>query len=347
MIPAAAAGECNIAGFTAGIRMQAFPRTEAPAAAPRVSQRRGDAAALLREPGTLALIGFGMHSARLDDPRHVALALDPVAPADADVFEHWSVSGPVQHGCDDRVRWSRSDDWLFAAIDLGGADDDLAEVTAQAYARLARFMERHPQHHVLRIWNFIADINRGEDDDERYKHFCVGRGSARQSLFRAGYPAATGVGHHDAARALQVHCIAARQPGVRVENPRQVSAWRYPRRYGPVAPGFARAMRFPAGDVLAISGTAAISGHESRHVDDLDAQLDEIRVNLDALLEAGGMPPGFDDRALLRVYVRHAADAPRVAAFLDRHAPGTPRLLLLADICRRELLVEIDGWRYA
>ena len=311
-----------------------------------MSQCHGDAAALLREPGTLAVIGFGMHAKRLDDPRHVALALDPIEPSDAGMLEHWSVSGPVEYGCDDLVRWSSNGEWLFAAVDIGGANDDLVEVTSQAYTRLTGFMQSRPQYHVLRIWNFIADINLGEGDDERYKHFCVGRGAAREGLFRGGYPAATGIGHHDAGRALQIYCLAARQPGMRVENPRQISAWRYPRRYGPVAPSFARAMRFPAADVLAISGTAAISGHESRHVDDLDAQLEEIRVNLDALLDAGGMPAGFDGRSLLRVYVRHAADAPRVAAFLDRYAPGTPRLLLLADICRRELLVEIDGWRY-
>jgi chorismate lyase/3-hydroxybenzoate synthase len=27
--------------------------------------------------------------------------------------------------------------------------------------------------------------------------------------------------------------------------------------------------------------------------------------------------------------------------------PHAPRLMLLGDVCRRELLVEIDGWRYA
>jgi chorismate lyase/3-hydroxybenzoate synthase len=132
-----------------------------------------------------------------------------------------------------------------------------------------------------------------------------------------------------------------------VENPRQVSAWRYPRQYGRTAPSFARAMILPARDALAISGTAAVVGHASAHQDDLDAQLEETLTNLEALLASAGMAAGFDTHSPLKTYVRHAADAPRVRAFLQRRLPGVPVLLLHGDICRSELLVEIDGWRYA
>jgi chorismate lyase/3-hydroxybenzoate synthase len=132
-----------------------------------------------------------------------------------------------------------------------------------------------------------------------------------------------------------------------VENPRQVSAWRYPREYGPTPPSFARAMRLPASDALAISGTAAVVGHASAHRDDLQAQLIETLANLEALLASGGMAAGFDTHSPLKAYVRSAADASQVRAFFAQHLPGVPVLLLHGDICRRELLVEVDGWRYA
>ncbi|MEO8778700.1 MAG: pteridine-dependent deoxygenase, partial [Rhodanobacter sp.] len=144
-----------------------------------------------------------------------------------------------------------------------------------------------------------------------------------------------------------VYLLACDQPGVRVENPRQVSAWRYPRQYGPTPPSFARAMTLPAHDVLAISGTAAVVGHASAHHDDLDAQLEETLVNLGALLASARLPSGFDARSPLKVYVRQAGDVPHVRDFLQRRLPDVPVLLLHGDICRRELLVEIDGWRYA
>jgi chorismate lyase/3-hydroxybenzoate synthase len=106
-------------------------------------------------------------------------------------------------------------------------------------------------------------------------------------------------------------------------------------------------MLLPAHDVLAISGTAAVVGHASAHGDDLDAQLEETLANLDAVLRSGGMPAGFDTNSPMKAYVRHVDDAARMRSFLDARLPGVPVLILHGDICRSELLVEIDGWRYA
>ena len=144
-----------------------------------------------------------------------------------------------------------------------------------------------------------------------------------------------------------MYLLACDQPGTRVENPRQVSAWRYPRQYGRTPPSFARATALPAGDALAISGTAAVVGHASAHQDDLDAQVREILTNLDALLASTHMPAGFNAQSPLKVYVRHAEDARQVRELLHQHLPDVPLIMLNADICRSELLVEIDGWRYA
>ena len=140
--------------------------------------------------------------------------------------------------------------------------------------------------------------------------------------------------------------LATDRPGTRVENPRQVSAWRYPRQYGRTPPSFARATLLPAGDVLAISGTAAVVGHASAHAGDIDAQLAETLRNLEALLAAGGLPAGFGRNAPLKAYVRHPEHVAVVQAFATKHFPEAPLLLLHGDICREELLIEIDGWRY-
>lgn len=324
--------------------MHSHAVSEAAPAAPQVVLRRADPAALLAEPGTLAVLGFGAEAPHVADPRYLRVALQPGTAADFGVCEQWRVTAPVETGVTGACRWSCGGGWLFVALEAS-PQDDAARFTAEAYAQLADFMAARQPWRILRMWNFIAGINVGAGDAECYKRFCVGRGRDETRLFPDGYPAATAVGHHDPARPLQVYCLAAAQAGQRVENPRQLSAWRYPRQYGPVAPSFARAMRLPAGDALAISGTAAISGHASRHAGDLDMQLQETWENLASLLAAGGLPANFDAAASLHAYVRHAADMPRVAAFLDAHAPATPRLILEADICRRELLVEIDGWR--
>jgi chorismate lyase/3-hydroxybenzoate synthase len=130
-----------------------------------------------------------------------------------------------------------------------------------------------------------------------------------------------------------------------VENPRQVSAWRYPRQYGPNAPAFARGMRSPSlPPQLHVSGTAAVVGHASQHDEDLAAQIAETFANLDSLFHSAGTHGGFGAHGLVKAYLRHADAAGAVAdALARRMAPGTPILLLEGDICRRELLVEIDG----
>ena len=156
--------------------------------------------------------------------------------------------------------------------------------TVIAYAALREFVAARAERHVVRIWNYLGAINRGEGDAERYKHFCDGRAQGMGAFFAEGFPAATAIGHLGHEHHLQIYLLACDQPGQRVENSRQVSAWRYPRQYGCIPPSFARAMSLPTQDALAISGTAAVVGHASAHQDDLNAQLGETLANLESLL---------------------------------------------------------------
>lgn len=330
--------------------IQARPvSTALPSTTPQVSYRSGDPESLLRQPGTLAVIGFDHpQQPGRDDPRWLNIALPGLG--DDTPLEHWHVDADVEHGRDGEVGFARGGGWLFIALQVAEADHggDIERTAAHAYRNLCECFLRQPETwHVQRLWNYLDRINEGEGDDERYKHFCDGRLRGMGDFFANGFPAATAIGQPRDNGCLTLYCLAATAQGTRIENPRQMSAWRYPRQYGRTAPSFARAMRLPVGEALAISGTAAITGHESRHADDLEAQLQELGANLDALLETAGMPPTFDHNASLKAYVRQPQDAEAVGDFLDRHMPDTPRVLLHGDVCRRELLVEIDGWRYA
>jgi chorismate lyase/3-hydroxybenzoate synthase len=136
-----------------------------------------------------------------------------------------------------------------------------------------------------------------------------------------------------------------------VENPRQVSAWRYPREYGPQPPSFARAMLPPTDSrmPLLLSGTASVVGHATMHAGALLAQLGETFANFDALLGAArvrqpALPAAFGAGTRLKVYVRDRADMPAIAEALHARFGGrVPLFLLHAAICRRDLAVEIDG----
>ncbi|MBP8861108.1 MAG: hypothetical protein KBG88_05545, partial [Ottowia sp.] len=54
--------------------------------------------------------------------------------------------------------------------------------------------------------------------------------------------------------------------------------------------------------------------------------------------------PTLGAGSLLKIYLRDAALAASVQARLRERIPSAPRMLMLVgDICRRELLLEIDG----
>lgn len=308
----------------------------------RVAYRRGVASTLLEAPDTLAVFDFGGATDRIPDARHLRIPLSPLT--NDGLHECWSVDAEVARGFSGGLRWAAGGGWRFVAVEIDEAGCGGIEAASErAYDLLLAHVAASPERHLQRIWNYLGAINAGTGDHERYRLFCNGRARGLAARGVKHYPAATAIGHHGREGLLQVYALCAAEPGHPLENPRQVSAWKYPRQYGPTAPSFARAMRLPGG-ALAISGTAAVIGHASRHADDVAAQADEAVANLHALLERAALPM-FDASSPLKVYVRRPPDAEHVGAALTRHLdPSVPRILLHGDICRRELLVEIDGW---
>ena len=235
---------------------------------------------------------------------------------------------------------------------LTGVDPSgIATAAAAAYRQMTAFIEASDTPHLLRIWNYLDAITDGQGDAERYRQFCIGRARGLGEFDPARLPAATAIGRCDGARKLQVYWLSAAAPGTPVENPRQVSAWRYPRDYGPQPPTFARAMLPPTDSQmpLLLSGTASVVGHATLHAGALLAQLKETFANFDALLGAARerqpeLPAEFGPGTRLKVYVRDRADMDAVAGALhERFGDRVPRIVLHAAICRRDLAVEIDG----
>lgn len=315
---------------------------DSPATGLRIGYEHAPAQSLLGEPDVLAVIGFGTGAAVPEDARVLRVGLEPLQAAPVEV---WRVAGPTRHGRAGALRWSCGGDYLFVAIEL--EEDACGGITAaseHAYRSLIAFVTGSPMPHLLRLWNYLDAINLGDGDAERYRLFCAGRARGMRDGADRHFPAATAIGRQDGVRTLQVYGLASRHAGTPVENPRQVSAWHYPRRYGPIAPTFARGTLTAASQLL-ISGTAAVVGHVSQHPGDLAAQVGETWENLHSLAgHAGVGDRDFPARSLLKVYLRNAADAGALARMLAGRTPAPAGLLTLAgDICRRELLVEIDG----
>ena len=308
----------------------------------------------LADPQVLAVVSFGAGS-RPDpaaDPRHFRVGLQPLA---ADCIEVWRSGAPVQYGRrPDGLRWARGGALQWGAIEVDEAafDGDIRAASAHAYRVLQDSLAGSAHPHLLRIWNYIDAIVEGEGDQERYRQFCLGRADGLGRMEVTRLPAATAIGRLDGVRVLQVYWLAAAEPGRAVENPRQVSAYHYPRQYGPQPPSFARAMLPARGSTLPLmlSGTASVVGHASLHAGDTARQIEETFTNFQALIGRAReaeplLPARFGAGARLKVYLQHADELPTLQAALARQLGACPLPPVLhACVCRPDLHVEIDGW---
>lgn len=189
-----------------------------------------------------------------------------------------------------------------------------------------------------RVWAFLPDITKSDDAGlTRYMHMNIGRGRAYARHMSPGVPppAGTGVGH--AGSQLVVHALRIPGPATSVENPRQVPAWEYSSRYGPVSPPFSRAVMTP--DLLIASGTASVVGEETKHLGKLSLQWEETMRNLEVLKSAAGVRGEWYG---LQVYVRDESDLEEVSACVAA-AFGSCERVLQAPLCRDGLLVEVEG----
>ena len=285
---------------------------------------------------------------------HAAL----LAPEGA-VFDAWMSAAPFEehrHGC---VRYATDGQWLHGVAEIDDRALGLQAASHRAYTDLFAVLAESACPNLLRVWNYLANINREADGSERYRQFNAGRQQAfigaRHSAFE-GAPAACALGMRDGP--LRVYFLAGRQAPLAIENPRQVSAYLYPETYGPRSPTFSRAALVDAGggrQVLFISGTASIVGHTTVHVGDVRRQTEESLLNIGTLRQLAAERAGeaFPAGALIyTVYVRHSADLAVVREVFEREvgaesSAARDAVYLQADICRADLLVEIEGHGFA
>lgn len=241
------------------------------------------------------------------------------------------------------------DESMFVAE---GDRTPLLQASEVGYREIFRLLDQTGYSNLLRAWNFIGAINVESHGIERYRQFNIGRQNSFVSDGRAitgSVPAACALGVDDGP--LQLAFLASRLPMRAIENPRQVSAYHYPSQYGPRSPTFSRAALFSAGhdEILFISGTASIIGHESVHLGDVVAQTRESLANVAILLDQANKVrharyPCSMEEICYRVYVRRAEDLAAVREEFERIVgPDAVAVYVRADVCRRELLVEVEG----
>ena len=221
---------------------------------------------------------------------------------------------------------------------------------------------------VVRVWLYQGGIVEVEEGVERYRELNRARTDffenydfnanplAKQQIGHAIYPASTGIGtleHGLVTTSLSVQTDREDVEILSLENPQQTSAFDYPKEYSIKSPKFARAMAIRIGDHLTtwVSGTASIVNSETVHIGDAAGQTEQTLDNIEKLISAenfarqGWADAGatLADLAKIRVYVKHLEDYQKCREVCERRLGQIPAIYAQADVCRPDLLVEIEG----
>lgn len=306
-------------------------------------------------------------------PATICVVQPPCCGADL-AIEAWAVGGPgavvIFHNPQlVEVRYDGLR-WIYCAgiepsLEAQSAYAQSESVFRQMNDQLAGVGVRFDE--VVRIWLYFGGITSDEAGTERYRELNRARTDFFANLSFGGrltmpgqtsdfYPASTGIG--TLGRGLVTACQAMQTSRSDVhllplENPLQTPSFDYGQEYSLKSPKFSRAMAMVIGDYATtwISGTASIVNSETVHLGDVEKQTHQTIDNIRNLIapenfERQGLPgfgAGLDDIAKLRVYIKHQEDYEKCRAICDERLGGLPTIYAVADVCRPDLLVEIEG----
>jgi enamine deaminase RidA (YjgF/YER057c/UK114 family) len=225
--------------------------------------------------------------------------------------------------------------------------------------------EKMPVSSIVRQWNYIESITRIEDNSQNYQEFNDARSRFyRKTKWHDGFPAATGIGIGCGGVIVDLDAIYTNGSDIKIvslNNTLQVPAHDYSKSVlvaaedepdRPVTtPKFERGKLVSSGTegVIYISGTAAIRGEKSFSYEGIEEQTRitlgniEHLISEETLVNSGAGHFANVEISSLRIYLKEESFFEPCKKIVDENYPGVPAVYLKADICREELLVEIEG----
>ncbi|MEI6606088.1 MAG: hypothetical protein WCP35_12305 [Verrucomicrobiota bacterium] len=283
------------------------------------------------------------------DAAAMAVRVDPAGLL-LDCSMPWLAGPPSQLLVQGGTPLVADDAWLLqtedtlAGVLLGNVGGSLESETQHLYGRLfalTRGLNRY------RIWNFVPHINTEVAGVENYLAFNSGRHQAFTHEFGGISPkdlsAASAVGIQRGPLALAF--VAGSACVEHFENPLQLPSARYPERYGKNSPLFARGSKVQAatGDTWwHLSGTASIRASETIG-SDFSQQLEVTLENIQRMLDVMAVPTRR--HATWKIFLRNRRHLALCREQLARIYPNEVDQMTFveADICRRDLLLEIEA----
>ncbi len=222
---------------------------------------------------------------------------------------------------------------------------------------------------IVRQWNYVENIVQVDQvenkpvqnyqllNDTRSVYYA-------QSDFKNGYPAATGIGMNYGGILLEFYAVKPLKKVniIPIKNPKQVDAYHYSQEVlvgdsirklqQKATPKFERAkyISLNGHKIVFISGTASIHNEKTIGINNIEEQTLVTIDNISNLVSGNNIEnsvtteiTGTLKYSFLRIYIKDSSDLAVVKDICSKQFKDIPISYLIADICRDDLLIEIEG----
>ena len=265
---------------------------------------------------------------------------------DEDFYEIWEVNDKVDHTKFNNINVSTSKNYIFASSIIHNfiSYEDLQLKIRDQYNDFFKIAKRNNMT-IVKIWHYVPDLlKKYSNKKTNYSLLCESREDIYKKYYKdLSYPAATVIGIDGGKVLIYFLAVSCKNYKV-IENIRQVSSYDYPQNIFIEKPMFSRAVKFlplkETNEKIVISGTASIKGYESMHSNNLMKQLNEALENYKTFVDIEN-----NKSNICRVYLSKAqeSNSHSIVNELDKIFDINRYLLLKGDICRKELLIELEG----
>ncbi len=262
------------------------------------------------------------------------------------LYEIWEVNDSVKYKNIDGLNISISKNYIFGytIFDKNGSYDELKLKISNEYLSFFKLVKDHKMQ-MVKIWHYLPQLLKKQSNGKtNYSLLCEAREIAYKLYYDdIKFPAATVIGI-EGSKILIYFLASLCESYDAIENERQVSAYNYPQGIFLEKPMFSRAIKFKSqgymNKQIIISGTASIKGYKSMHEMEVVKQLDESIKNYKTFIKLDE-----NNSNILRVYLSksQAYKYEDIVKILNKTFSENKYTLMQGEICREELLVELEG----
>jgi len=281
-------------------------------------------------------------------------------------------SGPLYpHACS--IKSGDYEEYWMLGVSPESQDGAVTESASSIHDTLAAYCSQLgiTMNEVVRQWNYIGKIlDFTQVEGKPRQHYQVFN-DARKIFYQQArnapyYPAATGIGKQTPG--ILIDCMAVNAPGgldiIPIHNPSQEDSYHYGQEVLKGVADKAMGMKQPPlferavllattqSSRLLISGTAAIKGQQTIALGDVRRQTEVTIENINLLSAQRTLMTQYPTLAIypekysyVWVYVANREDIPLVRSICNGCFGDAPVNYVQADVCRDDLLVEIEAER--